>query len=557
MGRHPIEALINGGIMPVITSHDTPSSGGKPPDLDELGYQAAKQAAEDLNHEAPAGNLSPETAALLAGFLRALGAGLEAGRLVFPLHVLPPLLRKYITACARSIHCPPDLIAVPLLAIAGAATGRSGRWLKVKDGWLVSSCLWTACLSDSSGGKTPALNAAQSFFDDRQEAEHQEYEEARKAHAEDPKNNPHPGPYPALVLTDTTIESLRSDLASGPVLFSRDELGGWCHQMGQYKQGNADRYDWCSCWSHAPINIGRKTSERVHVKSPFVAVTGMMVPASARELNYRGHADDGFVHRMLLAHLHPSLPVATVEGVPDDLAAEYRTHMAQLFDSPAAGSEVLTFEPESAEGRRNGALDMVLRWANDELFYELAPLTYPDYVAPGWLQSKYRKLYENCLRLCLVLHEIWRVADGWKEREAERGTDADDYSNELTPEEVESVRATMADYWLNRRDFYGTYIPFKENVVDRLTVERAIAVIDYFRAHIGPVQSILGEDVDAVDRLRNKLRGDKPVTVRQVIHQSTYKTAGMVLALFAEWERRGYGTVNHPRKNQTVFAFRG
>ena len=107
------------------------------------------------------------------------------------------------------------------------------------------------------------------------------------------------------------------------MLFSRDELGGWCHQMGQYKSGNADRFDWCSFWSHSAVNIGRR-SERVYVKEPFVAVTGMMVPASARELNYRGQADDGFVHRMLLSFPEPMPPVATLEGVPDDLTKNYK-----------------------------------------------------------------------------------------------------------------------------------------------------------------------------------------------------------------------------------------
>lgn len=436
---------------------------------------------------------------------------LEADRPHFPLQVFPALVRQYIKSCAHSIHCPTDLLAVPLLAVAGAAIGRSDRRLKVKDGWVVSSCLWTACLTASGGGKTPALNAVENFYDDRQEVMHHRYLEALQAHEVD-KNNPKPAHYPSLKLTDTTLESLRTDLAAGPVLFSRDELGAWCHQMGQYKKGNADRFDWCSFWSHSQINIGRKT-ERVHVKAPFVAVTGMMVPASARELNYRGQADDGFVHRLLLASPYEMPPMVTREGVPDELTANYKEHMALLFEPPVDDKRVLTIDEM--------ARDMLDGWANNELFAELIS-------APPWLHSKYRKLHENCLRLCLVLHELWRVA----------GKDDEPEGSAPHP-----------------RRFYGQKIPFDDGVVDILTVQRAITVIEYFRDHIHAVQTHLGEEVDDVDRLYTRLRRKGTITVREVTRQSTYKSKEQVLTLFTEWASRGYGEVQHPRANQVVFAF--
>ncbi len=270
-----------------------------------------------------------------------------------------------------------------------------------------------------------------------------------------------------------------------------------------------------------------------------MAATGMMVPASARELNYRGQADDGFVHRMLLACPEEMPPFATLEGVPDELTAEYKRRLTRLFDPPPDGERMLTFEP--------AALRMVVNWANTELYPQLRALRdpqtgtpvshphYPDADAPAWLASKYRKLVENCLRLCLVLHELWRVADG-----ADAPTDWDE-REEWEP---------------HPRDFYGTRIEFRSDVVDRLTAERAIAVVDYFRHHIGPVQELLGgEEVDDVDRAHTRLRRKGIISVRETIHRTTYKTAERVLALFAEWVRRGYGEIQHPRKNQSVFKF--
>jgi hypothetical protein len=482
----------------------------------EAALKGAVETAKQMRHGRARAAAEGEEDGETVPVLQRLFAD-DGDRPCFPLHVFPGFVARYVRACARSIYCSADLLAIAVLPVAGAATGRSGRRLKVKDGWEVSSCLWAAALSVSGGGKSPALNAVAGFYDDRQEALDVAYSAALRAHKKDPDNHPHPGPYPALKLTDSTLESLRGDLRGGPVLFARDELGAWCHQMGQYKHSNADRFDWCSLWSHAAISIGRKGGDRVYVREPFVAVTGMLVPASARELNYRGQADDGFVHRILLAYPEELPPVATGAGVPDELTADYKCRMNRLFDGPGEEGKVLSFDPQ--------ALRDVLGWANGRLFGSLPA------DAPGWLVSKYRKLFENCLRLCLVLHELWRVAG------------ADPAADPFAPDP---------------RDYAGPdYVPLEPGVVDRVTVARAINTVEYFRAHIDDVQSLLGEDVDDVDRLHSRLSRLGTVTVRQVMHKTVYKRTDEVLALFTEWKRRGYGVIRHPRTNQTVFEFGG
>ena len=88
--------------------------------------------------------------------------------------------------------------------------------------------------------------------------------------------------------------------------------------------------------------------------------------------------------------------------------------------------------------------------------------------------SKYRKPFENCLRLCLVLHELWRVA----------GQEAvGSYTQETEEEELREwdrerdLKITLEAFReQDPRDFYGQRIEWQPNVVDRLTVERAIAV---------------------------------------------------------------------------------
>lgn len=417
----------------------------------------------------------------------------------FPIQVFPRAIQNYIDAWAASIFCRHDLIALPLLGVAGAATGRSGRRLLVKPGYAESSCLWVVCLAASSDGKSPAMNAACNFYLDRQREENRKWLEIKNAHKQDPKNNPDPGFQPQLFLTDTTTEALRHVLTSGPTLYQSDELSGWCHQFSQYKSNNADKPAWTSFWSHAPVSIGRRC-DSLSVDAPFVSVVGMLVPGSAHELNYRGHDDDGFVHRMLIAYPKTSCMVFCPTGVPEELTATYKECMAKLFDP---GGQV-TVDPK--------AFNSASVWCNQVHYAEVGGRA-----APDWLKAKYKKLFANLWRVALVLHEIRRVA----ETEDERSTD------------------------------------FDPSVVDAETVERAIKVITYFKDHIYTVQNLLGDEpTDKIEGLYQRFSNRESITVRDFMLSTSYKKADTVKSIFAQFEKRGYGSMSvGKRRDQVVFNF--
>src|SRR5262249_47024475 len=61
----------------------------------------------------------------------------------FPTDVLPEPLALYVREGARAMGCPEDYLAVPMLALAGAAIGGS-RVLEVKPGWQEAPCLYGA-----------------------------------------------------------------------------------------------------------------------------------------------------------------------------------------------------------------------------------------------------------------------------------------------------------------------------------------------------------------------------------------------------------------------------
>jgi hypothetical protein len=397
----------------------------------------------------------------------------------FPLDVLPPTLQEYVQDCAKSIHCQVDLPCVLLFPVAGAAIGKAEKRLQVKDGFKVSSCIWAALLDLSSSGKTPALNFIQNFFIAHQLELVKDWEarcaEARAHATKFP-------PYPTLYLTDTTMESLQRDLHFGPVLYARDELGGWVQQMSQYKANCADRSDWCSIWSHNAISLGRRNSGKVVIEYPFTGVAGTMIPQSYASLNDGGHEDDGLVHRLLAAYPLPKMPRFTLDGVKQKLIDGYKADMTKLFKKDFT---LLTYQPD--------ALQELMKWTNGTLYGELGS------ESPGWLISKYRKLSEYAHRLCLVLHEIKRVCG-------------------------ENVAVTE---------------------VDLDTAKRVITLLEYFRGHIPRIHAVLNQmREDVVDKWYYKLRHLHLISARQCTHRSIPErnaSKATVLRLWALFEERGYG----------------
>jgi hypothetical protein len=428
-----------------------------------------------------------------------------AADMPFPIQVFPRSIRIYIKRWAASICCSLDLIAVPLLGAAGAAIGRSGRRVLVKPGYTESSCLWTICIAPSSDGKSPALSAANNFYVDRQWEELRAWQYAQKQYDDDPENCPEPGPRPQSLLTDTTLEALRYALLSGPTLYTNDELSALCNQMSQYKSGNADKPAWTSFWSHAPVSVARRSGS-LDIESPFVAVTGMMVPGSAHQLNYRGHDEDGFVHRMLIACPKPAPMAFTPIGVPDALVDNYKRTMTKLFEPGGT----LRVDPKAA--------NMANVWCNQVHYSEVAGKG-----APDWLKAKYKKLFANLWRVALVLHELRRVAE--------------------TDRELLGKECICA---------------FDPGVIDVETIERAIAVINYFKDHIARVQNCLGDEaMDDAEGLYIRFRERGKVTVREFMLNTTYKKAERAKGIFAEWQKRGYGKIAvGKRKDQVVFEFK-
>src|SRR5215211_933089 len=136
----------------------------------------------------------------------------------FPVEVLPESCRRLVEEAAASIVCPPEFIAVPLLATLGPAIGMS-RVVRLKQGWTESAAIYAAIVALTGTKKTPAFKDAVGPAHEKQAEYRREYREAKKAYEEqradrraedDGDSDQEPPSKPTLkrtVVEDTTVEA--------------------------------------------------------------------------------------------------------------------------------------------------------------------------------------------------------------------------------------------------------------------------------------------------------------------------------------------------------------
>jgi hypothetical protein len=297
----------------------------------------------------------------------------------FPLDVLPLVARQLAEAAARSISCPVDFPAAAILAVASGVIGRSACLL-IKPGYFASASLYLALVGGPSSGKSPALRAAlapvwsisENLYDEwrrdmeknkKSKAFIKEHEKARKelelsdepegtvtngdagcggAEQEKPVN-PDKGREKSIlrrvVTTDPTTEALGPILAQNPraMIVAPDELTKWVLSMDQYKGGKGgDRPFYLSAWNGEPVYVDRAKNkqEPIVVPHPFLTVAGGLTPDMISALPEGHGRDDGFIPRLLFAYPDRIARGYSEQGIPDDMAAEWKRMVESLWFRP-------------------------------------------------------------------------------------------------------------------------------------------------------------------------------------------------------------------------------
>jgi hypothetical protein len=292
----------------------------------------------------------------------------------FPTHILPEVMRLMIQQGARATVCDESFIALPMLAVLGAAIGNSRR-VQVKRNWREPPIIWTTVIGESGTSKTPAFSLTteplrdleeQAFAVYNREMEEYksqaaiydvEYTSWKKAYQRHQENAGPPPvaprmPKPRRYRTeDVTTEALAPILQANPrgILVARDELSGWLASFDRFaKNGKSggDSASWLQCFNGNSMTIDRKTGipPTIYVPRAAVCITGGIQPGILKRSLTEEHRESGLSARMLFAAPPPLRKFWNEEEISQDVLNRYtelvrKLHQLEMVPDPNDLSE--------------------------------------------------------------------------------------------------------------------------------------------------------------------------------------------------------------------------
>ena len=276
----------------------------------------------------------------------------------FPLDALPDPLKQFVMAASASFPCPPDFVALPCLAVAAGAIGRSVA-LQIKESWSESPSLYVAFCSPPGSTKSAALKVAIRPLMEIQEDELDRHQlavsvaKATKRSEDEARKKAGKAAETDLVLpkllrtmvSDTTVEKLAVILSENPrgVTMIHDELTAWLDGMGQYKQGGGnDRQFFLSAWAGAAVSIDRKNQENgvpLFLSHPSLSIAGAMTPDMLRPCLDNGGKEDGFLDRILVGFPDAIEIRFTDATIPEDLSSDWGDAVKRLWGRAMVSNE--------------------------------------------------------------------------------------------------------------------------------------------------------------------------------------------------------------------------
>jgi hypothetical protein len=266
----------------------------------------------------------------------------------FPLACLPPEAAAYVRAFAPTLNADPAMIAVPMLAGLASTVGNAAR-VEIRRTWHEHAAFWTAVVSRSGTGKTPAMNGAlrpvHSIEAEAREAYEralEEWEERRARAQADGETFTEERPTPdRLTLNNATIEAVGARLESNPrgLLLYRDELAAWLGSFDRYTNGDGELAQWLELYNNVPISIDRKTGDKpsIYLNRPFLGITGAIQPSVLREKLGEIHFTSGLAARIWFVE-PPERPRQWIEAdVTREVAEAFGGLFRAVRGAPYAG----------------------------------------------------------------------------------------------------------------------------------------------------------------------------------------------------------------------------
>ena len=228
----------------------------------------------------------------------------------FPIDILPPIARDFVTAQSTVIGCDQSSMAMCVLAAFSGAINHTFKLKIMRHGdWYVSPRLWVLLYGDASKKKTPAFNAATKALEQHQQQVQRDHQnkldayERECAEAEKGQKPEKPKPPARWIAMDTSIEKLGEILARSPkgLLFKKDEIAGWVGQMekfgGSSRGASADRAFWVQAYDGGYYVVDRINRGEIPVDNLSVSVVGGIQPKRLAER--KGLTSDGLLQRFI------------------------------------------------------------------------------------------------------------------------------------------------------------------------------------------------------------------------------------------------------------------
>lgn len=419
----------------------------------------------------------------------------------FPSWVFPDKVRAFVEEVASSKQCPVDFPGIAALTVAASAIGAS-RALRLKADWLERPCLYSIIVAEPGSRKSPALKTVLGPI----------YRMQATASADATCKD-------TYYVNDSTLEAMATVLRDNPrgVLMIRDEAAAFFLDFNKYRGGKGgDRQAYLMFWGCEPWKIDRKSAEgSILIPCPLVNVIGGIQPSLLSEMEDKRGREDGFMHRfdyvMPPAQTYPGWDESTISSYAmadwEDVVTRLYSH--KMEDVDHGGGRIL-----------KTARVLQLSPAAKKLYVSWYDSHQAEFKLPNFdrrMGGPWAKMEAKCARYALILRMLW--------------TQDPDGAEDVLPADI----------------------------------ERAVALVDYFKSHARGVYSRLkntAED-DYVVRLLQLAAGspNQQVTVREAMRGLKLHTKSETVGIFKRAADLGKGAITSTKFNNNrsteVFTTKG
>ena len=281
----------------------------------------------------------------------------------FPLELLPPAMRNWVINVAARRQCPPEMVAIPMLATLAGGIGH-GAGIEIQDGWIERAAIWAMVICPKSSGKTESQKEVTfplfAFKAAAQKAHKQalaawaaaltEGKATMAAFKQTMKKNPaavadgdatvpsvdDKPTWDPLVLNSPTLEGLmRFQESSRGLTLIKDELTGMISNMSRYNGGD-DRPFYLEMYNGGPASFERANHD-IHVDMAWLSILGGIQPHKAKTLfTAEGAEDDGMLERFQCMTYPARNKTWAAVKLPVDRAARdaYAGMVRRLHETP-------------------------------------------------------------------------------------------------------------------------------------------------------------------------------------------------------------------------------